>query len=236
MTTDSALMLNHFFRSEQRYGRTVRNGAWLLVVALVGVNVAGALGALNLIQCTGLTLCGLVLVVGLGRRYQTHQRSLEERLSALLRHIDLDWSDLGGLPLTEDQRESVHQAFSNQFSPAGHTNETYLRIRGTDEKGPAFDGDSPSIDPTMARVDSALHEGDYVGMEDELGVAEQLLEEADQKYAEEAAKQWAISEERDMDNIESGVKRLGDLVASGWFEKNAKDGAMAELLEEKDSQ
>ena len=73
-------------------------------------------------------------------------------------------------------------------------------------------------------------------MEDELGVAEQLLEEADQKYAEEAARQWAMAEKRDMDNIESGVKRLGDLVASGWFEKNAKDGAMAELLEEKDSQ
>ena len=28
-----------------------------------------------------------------------------------------------------------------------------------------------------------------------------------------------------MDNIEKG-QRLGDLVASGWFERNAKDGAV----------
>ena len=140
------------------------------------------------------------------------------------------------MPCAETQRELVRQAYSSHCSQERNTNQTYLRIKGTGEKGPAFDGDSPSIDPTMARVDSALHEGDYVGMEDELGVAEQLLEEADQKYAEEAAKQWAMAEKRDMDNIESGVKRLGDLVASGWFEKNAKDGAMAELLEEKDSQ
>jgi hypothetical protein len=33
-----------------------------------------------------------------------------------------------------------------------------------------------------------------------------------------------------MDNIEAGVERLGDLVAAGWFEQNAKDGAVEELM------
>jgi hypothetical protein len=37
-----------------------------------------------------------------------------------------------------------------------------------------------------------------------------------------------------MDNIEAGVKRLGDLVASGWFEQNAEDGALANLMESRD--
>ena len=36
-----------------------------------------------------------------------------------------------------------------------------------------------------------------------------------------------------MDNIEEGVSRLGDLVATGWFERNAKDGAVEELMKSK---
>ena len=32
--------------------------------------------------------------------------------------------------------------------------------------------------------------------------------------------------------IEAGVDRLGDLVKTDWFEKNAKDGAVAELMEQ----
>ena len=62
------------------------------------------------------------------------------------------------------------------------------------------------------------------------------MEEAEERYTAEAQRQWAIAEARDMDNIEAGVQRLGDLVASGWFERNAKDGAMAELMEDHDSQ
>jgi len=30
--------------------------------------------------------------------------------------------------------------------------------------------------------------------------------------------------------VEAGVERLGDLVASGWFEKHQKDGAVGELM------
>ena len=40
----------------------------------------------------------------------------------------------------------------------------------------------------------------------------------------------SLAERRDLDNIEEGVERLGDLVASGWFERNAKDGAVEELM------
>ena len=79
-------------------------------------------------------------------------------------------------------------------------------------------------------MDSSVHEGDYEGLEGELGVAEQLVEEANQQYADEAQRQWDIAEARDMDNVEAGVDRLGDLVATGWFERNAKDGAVEELM------
>ena len=82
-------------------------------------------------------------------------------------------------------------------------------------------------------MDPALHEEDYAGLEGALRVSEQLVEEANQHYAEEAQRLWDIAEARDMDNIEEGVSRLGDLVASGWFERNAKDGAVEELMKSK---
>ena len=83
----------------------------------------------------------------------------------------------------------------------------------------------------MARVDPSLHEGDYEGLEDDLRVAEQLVEQANQHYAEEAQRQWELAEQRDMDMVEAGVDRLGDLVAQGWFEQNPEDGALAALME-----
>ena len=79
-------------------------------------------------------------------------------------------------------------------------------------------------------MDPQLHEEDYLGLEGDLRVAEQLVEEANQHYADEAQRLWDIAEARDMDNIEAGVERLGDLVATGWFERNAKDGAVEELM------
>lgn len=236
MTTDSALMLNHFFRHEQRVGSRWRAAAWGFLCAVVLINFAAVVGAADATTNAVFSVAGLIAAVGAFRRYRSHRRLLEERLTRLLRQIDLDWSGLDELPLTDEQREAVHQAFSNQFGASGHTNEAYLRTRGSDAKGPAFDGREAAIDPALDRVDPALHERDYDGLEDELRVSEQLLEEADQRYGEEAARQWAIAEKRDMDNIEAGVQRLGDLVASGWFERNAKDGAMAELMEEKDPQ
>ena len=80
-------------------------------------------------------------------------------------------------------------------------------------------------------MDPSLHEGDYEGLEGELRVSEKLVEEANQHYATVAQRQWEIAEQRDMDMVEAGVDRLGDLVASGWFEQNSEDGALSSLME-----
>ncbi|MBL6744158.1 MAG: hypothetical protein ISP83_07250, partial [Candidatus Poseidonia sp.] len=49
--------------------------------------------------------------------------------------------------------------------------------------------------------------------------------------AARAQERWDASEKADMDLIEAGVGRLGDLVKTDWFGKNAKDGAVEDLLE-----
>ncbi len=159
-----------------------------------------------------------------------NKRTLQDRLGRLLNTIEFSWDELHGLDLNDGETDHLHIAFSTTAIGRITTNESYLRTRGFDEKGPAFGDPEADIETNGQRVDSSVHEGDYEGLEGELGVAEQLVEEANQQYAEEAQRQWDIAEARDMDNIEAGVDRLGDLVATGWFERNAKDGAVEELM------
>jgi len=160
-----------------------------------------------------------------------HQKkTLQGRLSALLASIEFGWEEFHGLDLNSTEADHLHIAFAATTLGRTTTNESYLRTRGGDEKGPAFDKTEAAIKPGKQRVDPLLHEDDYLGLEGDLRVAEQLVEEANQQYADEAQRLWDIAEARDMDNIEAGVERLGDLVATGWFERNAKDGAVEELM------
>ena len=64
----------------------------------------------------------------------------------------------------------------------------------------------------------------YSGMEDDLTHGEKMVADANQKYATMAQKRWEIAESNDPDLIEYGVDRLGDLVKTDYFEKNAEEG------------
>ena len=59
-----------------------------------------------------------------------------------------------------------------------------------------------------------------------------MVDLADKQYAKDAAKQWTDSEKNDSDLIEAGVENLGDLIKTGWFDKNSKDGAVNDLYNE----
>jgi hypothetical protein len=66
--------------------------------------------------------------------------------------------------------------------------------------------------------------------------SELLVSEANVRYDAIAQQRWKDSESIDQDLIEAGVERLGDLVRTDWFEKNAKDGAVASLVESKNEE
>ena len=66
--------------------------------------------------------------------------------------------------------------------------------------------------------------------------SEHLLRDADLEYARHAEERWNVAEASDTDLIEAGVGRLGDLVATEWFEKNAMDGAVSEVMKSDDTQ
>ena len=63
---------------------------------------------------------------------------------------------------------------------------------------------------------------------------EKMIRIADKIQSEIAADQWSKSESMDKDLIEAGVENLGDLIKTGWFEKNKQDDAVERLYENKE--
>ena len=171
---------------------------------------------------------------GLRRNY----RSLSEaRLLRFIDAIEFDWDVLADLDVDEESMGRLHQAFiAAKFSGMEHTNSDEKRGRGSDEKGPAFSEHMDEFNKERGRVDPALHENEYEGLEGPLRHSEHLLRDADLVYAKQAEERWRVAEAGDSDLIEAGVARLGDLVATEWFEKNARDGAVSEVMKSDDTQ
>jgi hypothetical protein len=116
---------------------------------------------------------------------------------------------------------------------AAFTNKKHRRPRGFDEKGPTGGVLNNSLNRDNQRID-AMKNSDYDDISQELTAGESLIREADKKYAEMSEKRWNESESKDKDLIEAGVDKLGDLVKTEWFERNAKDGAVKELYSDDD--
>jgi len=147
---------------------------------------------------------------------------IEEMLSDL--HIDID--DFGSQltpALVLEQWEL--QMKKERTNP--------LMTRGNDERGFTSGLLESDLD-SQKELTPAEHE-EYQGLEDELTVAQQVKAEADQRYAEHAQQRWEEAERNDPDLFEAGVKRLGDLVATDYFEKNQDSNAVSRLMEDQSS-
>ena len=103
-------------------------------------------------------------------------------------------------------------------------------VRGQDDKGFTGGQKAQPLDTNANRRDASHSDGEYEGLEGELRRSEHLVNEANTRYEKKANEQWQASESSDADLIEAGVERLGDLVRTDWFEKNAMDGAVDELM------
>mgnify|MGYP003339648563 CR=1 FL=1 len=229
-------LVEHFFVRERTERKKLMVTIWSIVIltdVFVLIAYLQEMGVYRIVQFLTVPLA-LALTVSW---FSSHRiKTLQGRLSTLLDSIEFGWEELNGLDLNEKEADHLREAFASTAIGRITTNESYLRTRGTDEKGPAFDKAEARVDPTLLRVDPSLHEADYDGLEGDLGVSEKLVEEANQSYATVAQRQWEAAEKNDVDLVEAGVERLGDLVASGWFEQNAKDGAMREVMESKEKE
>ena len=99
-----------------------------------------------------------------------------------------------------------------------------VRTRGSDPLGPDWGKTDFKLGHEPTRRDAIVEGEKYSGMEDELTHGEKMVATANQKYATMAQKRWEIAESNDPDLIEYGLDRLGDLVKTEYFEKNAEEG------------
>ena len=141
---------------------------------------------------------------------------------------EFDYTD--EFDLEEYTKSSIEEAIEkSRQRQRNSTNPDMLRNRPSDEKG-MTSGVYTELDRTNPRIDAIENSADWDGLEDELTDGEKLVEAMNEIEAKNAQEAWERAEQRDSDNIEFGVKRLGDLVASGYFEKNSEDGAFSKLV------
>ena len=132
--------------------------------------------------------------------------------------------------------EFVDDEFANGRTTnkqSNYPNSAYLRIRGGDEKGPAFGKDHKNFSTHGKRIDAMVNR-DFDDVETISTNNEKMIRVADEIQSEIAAEQWSKSESMDKDLIEAGVENLGDLIKTGWFEKNKQDDAVERLYEKKE--
>ena len=197
----------------------------------VSVVTLGAIGAVLgysltdswVVAAAGFLLGQLISFADFFRHRKATDLWIEEMLSDL--HVDVD--DLGSqlTPAFVMQQWEL-QMKKERSNP--------LMTRGKDERG-FTPGILESDLDSNRDIKQAEDREEYHGLEDDLTVAQQVKAEADQRYAEHAQQRWEEAERNDPDLIEAGVKRLGDLVATDYFEKNHDPNAVSKLMERQSS-
>ena len=156
-------------------------------------------------------------------RRSTANKWIEEMLSSL--HVDIDEFE-GTLTLERVLEQVNMQKIAVETNP--------VRTRGEDERG--FTGGVIESDLNEEQAIRPVSNHDqYEDLEQELTIAEQVKAEADQRYAEHAQQRWEEAERNDPDLIEAGVTRLGDLVATDYFDKNHDPEAVSKLTSSQSS-
>ena len=195
----------------------------VLVLGSVGASTAYLLTASLFITTVCFLFAQVISFADFFRLRKATDLWIEEMLSDL--HIDIDDFGLQLTPAFVMQQWEL-QMKKERSNP--------LMTRGKDERG--FTPGILESDLDASRdITQAEDREEYHGLEDDLTVAQQVKAEADQRYAEHAQQRWEEAERNDPDLIEAGVKRLGDLVATDYFEKNHDPNAVSKLMERQSS-
>ncbi len=132
---------------------------------------------------------------------------------------------------SEEFADNMSNTYVSTSKQSNYPNSEYLRIRGSDEKGPAFGNNNESFSTHGKRVD-AMANRDYDDIKSTSTGAEKMIRIADEIQSEISSKLWDKAESKDSDLLEAGVDSLGELLKTGWFEKNKQDGAVERLYQE----
>lgn len=154
-------------------------------------------------------------------------------LEEMLLQLDASWDVVRDFVSTDEEADALYQVFTKVHFQSPESIAPLLQ-RGTDEKGPSWGKEDSPLFTNRKRRDAIEASSKYDGLDGPLQRGEKIVEEANQKYAEGAQVRWDEAEKNDSDLIEAGVERLGDLLRTDWFEKNAQEGAVSQLMNKKE--
>ena len=202
------------------YSHEALRKRWLilsLTLGALGFGIGYFVFSQILIGFIGSLVGQFLAIVDYIDRRSTANKWIEEMLSDL--HIDID--DFEGAMTLEGILERVNmQTIDVEKNP--------VRTRGKDAQGFTGGVIESELDGEQS-IRPVSKEDQYSELEQALTITEQVKAEADKRYAEHAQQRWEEAERNDPDLIEAGVTRLGDLVATDYFEKNHDPNAVSNL-------
>jgi hypothetical protein len=181
---------------------------WFLIVpqiALIGLGIA-------------FSLAGLAVSL-LGKASIPHEDIFAMRYD--MTHI-LDLDD-------EEERLVAYREHLTKWVASGIETVNPIRSRGDDPSGPDWGKTDFKMGKEPVRRDAVIEGEKYTGLEGELSGGEKMVEAANVQYADMAQKRWVEAEANDPDLVEYGVEKLGDLVRTDYFDKNAEEGAFSKV-------
>ena len=220
---DDALRYLEFIDSEEARQATALRRMGLFATGMLIAGVLAIQGGYDAVVVGSAMAAILTVFMMMKRNGDIKARQSEENLLRLL-EVDPEYFQDG--PARQRLALAAETGTFSELQVKKNTG----AIRGHDEKGFTGGVKAKPLDSKGTRRDAKESEGIYDGLEGDLRRSEHLIEEANARYQEAADKQWKEAEGADQDLIEAGVERLGDLVRTDWFEKNAKDGAVDELM------
>ena len=145
-----------------------------------------------------------------------------------------DMTHILDLDNKEDRYKAYLSHISNWIAPEmEEMNPTMSRAK--DPSGPDWGKTDFKLGHAPERRDAIIEGQKYTGLEDDLTLGEKMIEDANKRYANIAQQRWEEAEANDPDLIEYGVEKLGDLVRTDYFIKNAEDGAFSKALGKNDN-
>ena len=208
------------------YSHVTLRKRWLILsisLGILGFGIGYLIFNQLLIGFVGSLVGQFLAIIDYIDRRSTANKWIEEMLSTL--HVDIE--DFEGALTLERILEQVNmQAIEVEKNP--------VRTRGKDVRGFTEGVIEADLDQKQEIRPVSEHD-QYADLEQDLTLAEQVKAEADQRYAEHAQQRWEEAERNDPDLIEAGVKRLGDLVTTGYFEKNQDSKAVSKLTSDQSS-
>ena len=222
MQNEAAQYLDFIDEDEQRrrQAKRVLFGLLIGLALIAGLCIENGYNTGVVLICTAILFTMLLLV-----NTANHRKALQ-REESLLRLLEVNLDLFEGHPY----RQRLIVAAQNDSFEELQVRKNKGVVRGQDEKGFTGGRKAQPLDSNANRRDVSHSDGNYEGLEGELRRSEHLVNEANTQYEKKANEQWQASEASDVDLIEAGVERLGDLVRTEWFEKNAIHGAVDELM------